>query len=406
MGKINIDSEIITLKSDQEYRKSNMIINARGRASITSQRLFAIAMKYAEYDEETNSVIAVIPARDIRQYFGGKDSKAVYETIANSTIKDPSGRRQSLLDWRIVAKDDEKRSFIAMNVIQTAAYENAILHIQFNSSLTKHLIGMKSNYTILNLEDTANFQSAYSFRLYEMAKAQLDFMRSVNKRTSGKVQWKIHLIEFQYRMGVLNPEETPEISREMKKDKPDYNKVLELVKENKSWRYKTFSSFRVRVLDRAVTEVNEGSPLSIRYDTIKGGRGAKVQILVFYIDDDKSDSNGVVNLGENVEVERKDIDIQSVLIDTAMMLSSHRLSSEDVKNIVIAADYDIDRIKKAYEVATNTHEISNFVGFMISAIRNNYEIPISVVNKKKNSFNNFEERSYDYGGLERKLRKN
>ena len=45
----------------------------------------------------------------------------------------------------------------------------------------------------------------------------------------------------------------------------------------------------------------------------------------------------------------------------------------EIRSILKAADYNIDKIRKAYELySRQSNQVDNFVGWMISAIRNNY----------------------------------
>lgn len=398
------------LDDKSEYKKSNLIINSKGRASLLSQRLFAISLNYATVDKKTNSVISVVPIRELNDILGRK-SKSLYSSTMLATIKDTEGKRNSLVDWRIVKTDEKTKKFTVINVIQTATYDNGVLQIKYNSDLTDQLIDLKANYTILSLKDTAKLKTAYSFRLYEMAKSQLDYLRAVNK-SKGAVEWKVHLVELQYRLGILNPEDIPLFSDEFEKNNPNYDIILDFLKEKNKIKYSRFTVFRSKVLEKAIAEINQFTPIKIDYDVIRRGVGAKVREIIFHIDDKQE----VIENQEESNVEIND-EKNIVLEEIAKSLSQEKLSLFEIKIIAEAADYDINRIKKAYEVALAQDEISNFVGFMLSAIRDKYEPPRKR-KKKCETFTDsngdemmigvegFAERVYDYEELEKKLRKN
>ena len=66
------------------------------------------------------------------------------------------------------------------------------------------------------------------------------------------------------------------------------------------------------------------------------------------------------------------------------------------------------KIKAAYDVASaSSKDVSNLVGFMISAIKNGYEAPVAKKGKRrKNGFNNFEQKEVDYDAIAaKKVRK-
>ena len=81
------------------------------------------------------------------------------------------------------------------------------------------------------------------------------------------------------------------------------------------------------------------------------------------------------------------------------------MSYDDISVICKAAEYDIQKIEKAYMVASSsTNAIDNLVGFMIKAIKENYDLPVKKENgKKQNKFNNFHQRDYNFDEYERAL---
>ena len=398
---------------DGEYKKSNMIINAKGRATLLSQRLFAMSLQYAGIDSKTNSVVSSVPVKELNSLFG-RTSKSLYTSVYEATLADPEHKRQSLLDWRIIIKNDYTEEFKAINVIQSTSYSGGILNIRYNVELTDQLIGLKSNYTTLNLKDTVKLRTAYSFRLYEIAKSQMDYLRAIH-HTKGEVKWEVHLLELQYRFGILNAEDKS-VAKEFGKDNPDYDKIETILKETGKQKYPLFSSFRRYVLDKTVNDINKHTPLEITYDTRRCGRGAKIKYIIFTITDKKTVKDSDIRAKEDMTVTEEPAVSNTpstteqfmAVANITMELSGERISVDDVMKIASAASYDVDKVKKAHEVAKSRKKIDNFVGFMIKAIQDNYELPVSKTNKKssKSSFHNFEERTYDYDELEKRFVKN
>ena len=82
-------------------------------------------------------------------------------------------------------------------------------------------------------------------------------------------------------------------------------------------------------------------------------------------------------------------------------LIKESVSIKDIRSICEAAKYDIEKIETAYHIAELAGHIDNLVGFMIKAIKEGYAAPVK--KEKKNQFNNFEQRQYDFDEYEKVL---
>ena len=91
-------------------------------------------------------------------------------------------------------------------------------------------------------------------------------------------------------------------------------------------------------------------------------------------------------------------------------LIEEEISFNDIKAICKAADYDMEKIKNAYNIAQTSGNISNLVGFLIKAIKDGYSKPVKKRGRppKKNTFNNFPQREYtqyDFESIEKAMLK-
>jgi plasmid replication initiation protein len=77
------------------------------------------------------------------------------------------------------------------------------------------------------------------------------------------------------------------------------------------------------------------------------------------------------------------------------------ITGKEAKFILNIAKSDINIIKEKYALSQNVSKIDNIVGWMIKAIKEDYTIPKGKVNI--GSFNDYEQRDYDFNELERKL---
>lgn len=94
----------------------------------------------------------------------------------------------------------------------------------------------------------------------------------------------------------------------------------------------------------------------------------------------------------------------SVVDEAKKIFSGLGLSDKDITSIVSASDNNLERCRTAKEVLLQqSMKIHNVAGWLIKAVKENYQ-PISKTPAiKKNSFHNFHQREYDMGELERLL---
>lgn len=412
--KDNIANEQALNSPSNIYKKSNLLINAKGRANLMSLRLFAVGMNYARFDKSKNAVISTIPVKDIAELIGLKNPYSLYEKVKIATIKDNTGKRQSLLDWQIINESEEDQSFDAINVIQRATYRKGILTIIYNSSLTDQLINLKSNYTLLNLTESLKFQGTYGYQLYEVLKSNLDYIRAIsNKGKKGAVDWKIHITNLKLMLGVIDSAKDQQILNAMRGKNSDYDYIQKLAIDKNLDKYPQYKEFNRSLLKKAVSEINENTSLVVTY---KGKRvGGATKFIEFIIDDkQKIEESEDINSLDDSLIEKQEepvMDKTEALMMAATILAELHLTMAGVREISEAANYDVDKIQKAYDILKETPKVKNAVGFMIKAIQDEYSSPVEVENKtktrgRKKRAGDFEERIYDYEELEEKLFKN
>lgn len=386
-------------------------------------RLFALGMNYASMDEETKTIVSEIPVKKLKELLNS-NSNSLYEKVYDLTVpmddedkndrnedkdkkekKDKKKKKKNtLLDWRIIAKDPVKQEFRAMNVIQDAEYKDGFLVIRYNNSINNELWDLKSNYTVLNLKDTMKLNSTYSAQLYEMLKSNYDFLRAKYHRDEN-ISWNVNLIELQLRLGVINAEGNKTIFNESRKENPDYDKIDEIAREKGLIKYKNFSAFNQFILKKAVKEINEKTVIDVKVDYLKSGRGAKVREILFTISDKKN--NLKEDLIGNIIVPKELTEEQKfdAIIEIGRIVKG--VSSSEVKAIAEAADYQIDKVIEAYQLAENSKGIDGITGWMIAAVKEGWaEKKSTSPQNNKDKFKNFKEREYDYDDLEKRYSKN
>lgn len=374
---------------NKSYKKSNELINAMGKGTALSQKLFAIGMQHITVDD-TNNVVATIYGTELRKMFKSS-SGSLYEHI--EALCDRQIKGATIFDWNLLIKDKDNGKIEAHQVVTDASFKNGTLTLRYNNSLTDKIVNLQKGYTVLSLADTLSLKSVYSLRLYEMLKSAFDYKNAVTKENSEQVL-EYNLTELKLELGIVNSGGDNKIKAELEKDYPDWEKIDQLVEKTGQTKYKEYKIFNRSVLSKAKDELNEKTSMMVDYEPIKSGR--KTVGIRFFVD-----KKGVEDEG----IKKKDIskdDIMDELIE--LMLDYFKV--REIREIAEFADYDIEKIKKAYEYMTNYNTTVDVpIAFMKECIKNEYYNKVSKRPiRKQNAFNNFEQRKdIDFEELEREL---
>jgi plasmid replication initiation protein len=388
-----------TILEGKYYSKSNALVNAKGKGSLLSQKLFAVGIQQAEKDEKTGIISSTLYGTDLRMIFGAKNG-SFYDQIKE--VVQPLKGKPSLLDYRLVYADDATEKVEAINVITDCSFEDGILIIRYNTKVNDDIYRLKSNYTTYALSETMGLKSIYSFRLYEILKAEYDKQSYVAHKNGRNLNnekayvLEINLTDLKLRLGIIDPSIDKDILKVIQSDNPDYDLVEELAKEQKDGRkYAKVSNLKTYALNRAQKELAEKTSLSFDYEEIKAGRGGKIIGIRFFIRLKSKEKKDIIDITPEMTEEMKEN-----VIDEINDYIDEKVKIKDLKTIAEEAGYDIDRIKKQYDLMKKKkNKVDDIVAYLIKAIRNDYSEPVS----KKNSFGNFEQLQYDFDDLESKI---
>ena len=239
-----------------------------------------------------------------------------------------------------------------------------------------------------------SFRSVYSYRIYEMIISRIgyDDWRKKGKK-SQEYNYDYGLSELKYQLGILDPYISPSVKEAIMEAKTpeDFERIEETIStEHRMPRYNDFEKYTLR---KAIKEINsiENPEYHFDYSPIRSGRGGKVMGVLFTIK-----RVSVPLSGDTITDDEKDD-----CFDQIRELISEDLKTRDIRTIAEAANYDFEKVKKAYEIAsTSTKDIPNLVGFMKAAIKNSYEMPIR--KNTNNSFLNMERADIDYDEIAKK----
>ena len=255
-------------------------------------------------------------------------------------------------------------------IIQTAwlsgvRYEkgSGMVILKFNPDLKPYMIKLNTTFTQYKLANILSMKSKYSSRIYEILKCN-EFKKQ------GYIEIEIE-----------------ELRKLLKAD------VI----------YPLYADFKRFIILRTQKELRKLTDISFEFKEIKTGR--KVTTLKFYIKTNNKVEKVVpllptaaaevsATLTSKLEEENPIKKIMSIMCDS-------NITALEAKKLSDTADGDINKIKEKYALAQNVAKIDSVVGWMLRAIKDDYQI---IKGKTKTDiFNNYEQRTYDFDKLEKGL---
>lgn len=224
------------MDTDLQVVKSNHIIEASYRLSVAEQRVILSAISQVRRDKAvTDEVLYSVTAAELA-HLCGTDPKTAYRDLQNAAERLQTRRVSLLLEPDGVTIRTKRRRVTCW--VQTVDYidQEGRIEMRFGKDILPYLTGLQREFTRYALSDVAKMTSAYGIRLYELL-----------------VQW-------------------PGGHREVGLD--DLRRWLQLED-----RYPSIKDFKRWVLDPAVEQINQHSPLMVIWSQRKTGR--RVTHLVF-----------------------------------------------------------------------------------------------------------------------------
>ena len=406
MGKSK-DKQDLDILAGKHYSKSNALVNSKGRASLIAQKLFAVGIQQAVEEEKTGLLVTTLRGTDLRKIFNKKNG-SFYEQIKEAVT--PDENRQSLLDYRVVYTDDTTKKVEAINVVTDCTFEDGILVIRFNNKVNGQIHALKANYTVFSLAETMPLKHVYSFKIYEILKAEYDRQDYIAEKQNLKESanptyiMEVDLVDLKLRLGIIDPSANSDIVKALKESTPNYEKIDEIAANQKDYqKYRDFASFRRAALDKSQKELKEKTSISFEYEPIKSGKGGKTSAIRFYIHKNIKADEIVDAPNEKSEILSDDDKLEVVFKIIALLGSE--FGARDIRIIAEKSNYDLNKVTNAYKLMKESNsEIKNPTAWIIAAIVGEYEKPRSI--KNKNNFNNFPQNSYDFDALEKLLVEN
>ncbi|WP_435791400.1 replication initiation protein [Clostridium sp.] len=320
--------------------QSNRLVEASYTLTVVEQKLIRLLASMINKDDD-----------DIKEYkFKTKELIKVLNTSDSRFYRDIDSITDLLMQRIIKIKSVDTSDFMKYHWVDTAKYVKGVLILKINKDLKPFYLGLDC-YTKYQLRNIMQFKSTYSFRLYELFK--------------------------QYE-GIGHRILTVEMLRDS----------LNISKDQ----YPKYANLKQKVINVAVKEINANTDLLIAYNEIKEVRKiVSVQFSIIKKNKAKSEiaATSVVPIFFN-----------EGNINLVRQVIKQELTDLEVQRILDAANLDIEKIKEKYIIISQLSTVTNFVGAMITALKENW----TTTNKSKiSTFNDYEQRDYNFAELEKKL---
>lgn len=384
-----------------DFRKSNLLINSRFRAGLLENQLLAFCLSTVK--DTADGLQAHLTAGQIMKILG-KNYNDFYSQLKRAA--------QNLLKLTIMMENPEEKVFEGKNVISSVRTKNGDFSVEFNYKLKDQILNLRSNYTILSITMLSKFDRVSTFRLYETLKSRAYYPKTYKGVQDGKFIFLYSISELRCMLNGVDLNHPVIAGLFQKSDNPDYDKIINMAKkihnedvekgkakkdQYPAPKWESYGELMRQAIMPAIKEINEKSDIYVEANAVKQGQSHKAVAVEFFILDKKCSEED-----KNIPDATKEMNPDEIL-ELALEVKdiiSEKISTKDIKAIMAAADNDLDKIQKAYDVA-KTQNVDNLTGFMISAIKNGYENPVKSekrINKKLSG-----QRNYDFDELERQL---
>jgi len=338
-GLFKMVNELQNVNNNWVYQ-SNRLVEASYTLTVVEQKLIRLLASMINKDDD-----------DIKEYeFKTKELIKVLNTSDSRFYRDIDSITDLLMQRIIKIRNVNTSEFMKYHWVDTAKYVSGVLKLKINKDLKPFYLGLDC-YTKYQLRNIMQFKSTYSFRLYELFKQY----EGIGHR-------------------VLNIDAL--------RDSLNINKD----------QYPKYANLKQKVINVAVKEINANTDLLVAYNEIKEVR--KIVSVQFII---RKKDKGQTEIAATSNVP---IFFNNSNIDLVRQVIKQDLTDLEVQRILDAANLDIEKIKEKYNIISKLSKVNNLVGAMITALKENWT---NTSKTKVSTFNDYEQRDYNFDELEKKL---
>ena len=205
--------------------KDNALVSASYYLSLAEQRLILLGIVEARNNQSQDNEF-IIHVNSYINAFGVDDSTAYL------TIKEACKRlRGRYFTYQKLVNDNLEQT--ESNWVQSVSYaiNSSYVKIKFTDDVMPLITNLERHFTSYQLEQVKDLTSIYAIRLYELL---------ISWKQKKKVE--LPLVDLRLKLGI-EPNE-----------------------------YKAMNNFKAKVLDLAVSQINEHTDITVKYEQVKTGR--------------------------------------------------------------------------------------------------------------------------------------
>lgn len=343
--------------------RSNVLIESKSSTSLFERKLLNIAIAKAVIED--GELIARVTTKDVKNYLH-ISGNSIYTRLRDAS-KETLGHVVSI-------EDEGKENFIMFNVVNKCEYRDGVFTTRFTKEMKPHIYNLKKDYTRMSLDVLCSFKSLFTTRIYEILRTQ--YYR-FEKEASDEIivprppKAPYSLSELKFTLNVVDANASKTVKRLVEQGRFD-----EAIEEIKDASFEDWRNFRRKVLEVAKKELEESnySEICFDYEPVKSGKGGKVTGIRFKVRKNLNCTHHSdlwrIRGDEMLEIipdvlEAKQPGIQEGLIlEVADIFGNEPITIQDIKTLILAADQDVESIKKAFVMAKQQTYINNLVGWM------------------------------------------
>jgi len=268
---------------DKQIVKHNAAIKASYRLTLDEQRLMMLCISHVRRDNPSNPRRFTIRHDEYCEAF---DTSYAYRNMRDAAVR----LQQRIIKVGRTEIDGVVYDGGSISVLDAQFWQEGEgeMLLEFGVRFMPYLESLKDNFTRFGLKDIAQMKSIYSIRIYELIKMSYE-QQKTNK------QQAFLLIEVE-----------------------EIRRMFEL-----TGKYKLHYDFRRKVLDVAVKEINEFSPLKVSYEQQKKGR--RIHAIKFLIQEKsmtiKASAKTQRKIEKTIETIKKSLDSGRIVsIDSRRLL--------------------------------------------------------------------------------------
>ena len=344
-------------------RKSNELVSAKYKSTLLENQIMAVALTRIEAEDidGRSQLVARLYPGELKKLIG--DPSHIYRTL--KTVS-------STLVGHGMILEDGKGNFNAFSIVNNADYENGVFTVEFNRQLKSHILGLEKNYTTYELSVLTSFKRSSSFRLYELLKREI--YKSKPSVNNGRVEVEYRLSEFRFMIGLANSDD-PTVKNAIGREghRIDWDAMYEKLNK-KDRKYDSWGELRRNVIIPAQAELEERSNVRFEYEGIKEGR--KIAKILFYIYPNEPSNAQVIDERMNILERNAKSTYHQLEMPRDQFLwfyeayeGHNELEKEDLDLLLYQAQYDVDKVKYAIDLADEQAHIDNYMGWIIKCIR-------------------------------------